>query len=103
MTTNTKTERTLGDRTRWSDIELPRELRHPDIAFHRDVGMGSHEAYQIGFDQSWMPYDYNPDLPEEYHIQYARLERHHPPYRPRWLRILLPKRNYVVIVVSDDY
>ena len=60
-----------------------------------------HEAYQIGFGKSWMPFDYF--LPEEYHIQYARLERHHPPDRPKWAQILLPKDDYVVIVVSDDF
>lgn len=81
----------------WSVEGLPKELQHESIAFYRDVGL-YRGVYQIGFAQSWMPYDYRPDT---HKITHARVERHHPPHRSWWKRLLASKRNYLVIVVEE--
>lgn len=82
----------------WSVEGLPKDLQHESIAFYRDVGL-YRGIYQIGFAQSWMPYDYHPEYPHE--ITHARVEKHHPPHRSWWMRLLAPERDYLVIVVEE--
>lgn len=99
MTSKNPQERTFSDRnTEWSKVGLPKELQHDSIAFHRDVGICGYDAYQIGFDQTWLPYDYKP---ESYEMTYARIERHSPPYWPWWMRLFTIKQTYLVVVLTE--
>lgn len=97
----TKTEEPEADNSaKWFvTLDLPPELRHPEIQFYRDVGLPHHEAYQIGFDGPSMPHGY--EIPPEYRIQHARIERHHWPGRTWLYRRLLGKDEYIVIVVAE--
>lgn len=85
------------------DSELPPELRHDEIREVRDVSSTTQRAYQIVFNQSWMPYRYPRD-DGEWEIEYARTEWH--PKVDGLLGKLLPQDPCITIVVKrekDDY
>ena len=82
------------------DSELPPELRHEKIREVRDVGLKGQFAYQIVFDQHWLPYNYWNPRPEGWEITYARVEWHKP---EKFLGFLRPEKECITIVVTMDW
>jgi hypothetical protein len=80
------------------DAELPPELRHEKIREVRNVGASWRQAYQIVFDQSWLPYSYWNPQPEGWEITYARTEFHND--FNGIIGWLLPDRECICIVVT---
>lgn len=81
------------------DSELPPELRSEEIREVRDVSSYSKKAYQIVFDQHYLPFSYWNPKPEGWEITYARTEYHQP---DRFLGWLFPNRECITIVVSKE-
>lgn len=68
---------TVGDLSNSDISELPEELQHGSIHLFRDMSTDAYprtRAYQIVFDQSWMPYDFRPG--DGWQIIHARTEWH---------------------------
>ena len=84
-----------GDR---SKELLPPELQHDNIRIVRDMGNTMWQAYQIVFDQHFLPFDYWNPRPEGWEISYARTEFHR--YRGI-LGFLYPKKECITIVVKE--
>jgi len=78
------------------DRDLPPELRHDKIREVRDVSSHNQWAYQIVFDQHFLPYSYWNPKPEGWEIKYARVEWHKP---DRFFGFLYPKKECITIVV----
>lgn len=81
------------------DSELPPELRHEKIREVRRVGTNHRAAYQIVFDQHWLPYSYWNPKPEGWEITYARTEWHND--YSGLLGWILPERACTCIVVTS--
>lgn len=82
------------------DNKLPPELRHEKIREVRDVCSSGQYAYQIVFDQTYLPYSYARRIEREGWKQtYARVEYHKP---DGLLGFLRPSQACITIVVTKD-
>lgn len=85
-------------RERRPDDCLPTQLRDDRIIEVRDMSSWSHQAYQIVFDESWLPYGYWNPPPDGWRLTYARTEWHRD---DGFLGMLRGKRARICIVVSQ--
>lgn len=81
------------------DSSLPPELRHDKIREVRRVGTDHRAAYQIVFDQHFMPYEYWNPKPDGWEITYARTEYDND--FDGLLGWILPQRACTCIVVTS--
>lgn len=79
------------------DSELPPDLRHEQIREVRDVSAWSRHAYQIVFDQHFLPYSYWRGVPDQWEMTYARVEWHK---QNGFFGFLFPKKECITIVVT---
>lgn len=94
-------QRTVGDSTRFDTEELPEEVYHKDIWYYRDMGGEFHSSYQLGFRQSWLPFDYY--LPDRYEIIHARVEYQYPPEWGWLRRKVFSKRKALCVVIGEAH
>ena len=80
------------------DSKLPPELRHRKIRDVRDVSSHGKMAFQIVFDQHYLPFSYWNPKPDGWEMTYARTEYHND--FTGLLGWLVPKRECITIVVS---
>lgn len=93
------TVETVGDQSEYDTSKLPDNLQHEEIRLFRDMSMnGMRRSYQIVFDQSWMPFDY--DIPDGWKMHYARTE-YHPKRDNLLLDLVLPSHACLTIVLSE--
>lgn len=83
-----------------SDRDLPFELRHEKIREVRERSSGKQLAYQIVFDQHYLPYSYWNPKPEGWEITYARTEFCNN-FNGLFGRIV-PDRECICIVVTKE-
>lgn len=82
------------------DSNLPPELRSREIREVRDVSTAGKRAYQIVFDQHYLPFPYWNPKPDGWEMTYARTEYHND--YSGILGWLVPDKECITIVVSKD-
>ncbi len=93
--------KTVGDLSDRNTSKLPDELQHENVLLFRDMSseeLDQPQAYQIVFDQAWMPYSYK--LPEGWQIIHASTEWHNT--SGSFLADLLAREQPCLKIVVND-